>query len=81
MPLVPLSGSSSELKPRRVKTLNLFNDKRFMEKVQDILVFYLNLQDQALVFSVDEKSQIQALDRKSGLPLKKGGCGTIPTPA
>jgi hypothetical protein len=48
------------------------------EKVQDIIGLYLNPPDRALVFSVDEKSQIQALDRtQPGLPLKKGRCGTM----
>jgi transposase len=67
-----------ELKPHRVKTFKLSNDKRFVEKVQDIVGLYLNPPDKALVFSVDEKSQIQALDRtQPGLPLKKGRCGTM----
>ena len=56
----------------------LSNDKRFVEKVQDIVGLYLDPPDKALVFSVDEKSQIQALDRtQPGLPLKKGRCGTM----
>jgi hypothetical protein len=47
--------------------------------VQDIVGLYLDPPDKALVFSVDEKSQIQALDRtQPGLPLKKGRCGTMP---
>jgi hypothetical protein len=46
-----------------VKTFKLSNDKRFVEKVQDIVGLYLDPPDKALVFSVDEKSQIQALDR------------------
>ncbi len=67
-----------ELKPHRVKTFKLSNDKRFAEKVQDIIGLYLDPPDKALVFSVDEKSQIQALDRtQPGLPLKKGRCGTM----
>ena len=67
-----------ELKPHRVKTFKLSNDKRFVEKVQDIVGLYLDPPDKALVFSVDEKSQIQALDRtQPGLPLKKGRCGTM----
>src|SRR5271168_3317331 len=62
-----------ELQPHRVKTFKLSNDKRFVEKVQDIVGLYLDPPDKALVFSVDEKSQIQALDRtQPGLPLKKG---------
>lgn len=67
-----------ELKPHRVKTFKLSNDKHFAEKVQDIVGLYLNPPDNALVFSVDEKSQIQALDRtQPGLPIKKGRCGTM----
>jgi transposase len=67
-----------QLKPHRVKTFKLSNDKRFAEKVQDIVGLYLNPPDKALVISVDEKSQIQALDRtQPGLPLKKGRCGTM----
>ena len=67
-----------ELKPHRVKTFKLSNDKQFAEKVQDIVGLYLDPPDKALVFSVDEKSQIQALDRtQPGLPLKKGRCGTM----
>ena len=67
-----------ELKPHLVKTFKLSNDKRFVEKVQDIVGLYLDPPDRALVFSVDEKSQIQALDRtQPGLPIKKGRCGTM----
>jgi transposase len=67
-----------QLKPHQVKTFKLSNDKHFTEKVQDIVGLYLNPPDKALVFSVDEKSQIQALDRtQPGLPLKKGRCGTM----
>jgi transposase len=67
-----------QLKPHRVKIFKLSNDKHFAEKVQDIIGLYLNPPDRALVFAVDEKSQIQALDRtQPGLPLKKGRCGTM----
>ena len=66
------------LKPHLVKTFKLSNDKRFVEKVTDIVGLYLNPPDKALVFSVDEKSQIQALDRtQPGLPMKKGRAGTM----
>jgi transposase len=51
------------LKPHLTKTFKLSNDKRFVEKVEDIVGLYLDPPDKALVFSVDEKSQIQALDR------------------
>ena len=66
------------LKPHLVKTFKLSNDKRFVEKVVDIVGLYLDPPDKALVLSVDEKSQIQALDRtQPGLPLKKGRAGTM----
>ncbi len=66
------------LKPHLTKTFKLSNDKRFVEKVQDIVGLYLNPPDKALVLCVDEKSQIQALDRtQPGLPMKKGRAGTM----
>ena len=66
------------LKPHLVKTFKLSNDKRFVEKVKDVVGLYLDPPDKALVFSVDEKSQIQALDRtQPGLPMKKGRSGTM----
>jgi len=66
------------LKPHLVKTFKLSNDPRFIEKLRDVVGLYLNPPDHALVFSVDEKSQIQALDRtQPGLPLKVGRCGTM----
>ena len=66
------------LKPHLVGTFKLSNDTRFVEKVQDVVGLYLDPPDKALVFSVDEKSQIQALDRtQPGLPLKKGRAGTM----
>ena len=61
------------LKPHRVKTFKLSNDPRFAEKLDDIVGLYLHPPEHALVLSLDEKSQIQALDRtQPGLPLKKG---------
>jgi transposase len=61
------------LKPHRVETFKVSRDPRFAEKLEDIVGLYLNPPQHALVFSVDEKSQIQALDRSQpGLPLKKG---------
>jgi transposase len=70
--------AAHELKPHRVKTFKLSNDKRFVEKVTDIVGLYLDPPDKALVLSVDEKSQIQALDRtQPGLPMKKGRAGTM----
>jgi transposase len=66
------------LKPHLTKTFKLSNDKQFVEKVQDIVGLYLDPPDRALVLSVDEKSQIQALDRtQPGLPMKKGRAGTM----
>jgi len=66
------------LKPHLVKTFKLSNDKRFVEKVQDVVGLYVNPPERAVVFSVDEKSQIQALDRtQPGLPMKKGQAGTM----
>jgi transposase len=66
------------LKPHLSKTFKLSNDKRFVEKVQDIVGLYLDPPNKALVLCVDEKSQIQALDRtQPGLPMKKGRAGTM----
>ena len=65
------------LKPHRTATFKLSNDPRFVEKLEDVVGLYLNPPEHALVLSVDEKSQIQALDRtQPGLPLKKGRAGT-----
>src|ERR1039458_9152200 len=67
-----------ELKPHLTKTFKLSNDKQFVEKVRDVVGLYLDPPDRAMVLSVDEKSQIQALDRtQPGLPMKKGRCGTM----
>jgi transposase len=66
------------LQPHRVKGFKLSKDKRFVEKLTDVVGLYLNPPDKALVLCVDEKSQIQALDRtQPGLPMKKGRCGTM----
>jgi len=66
------------LQPHRVETFKLSKDKRFVEKLTDVVGLYLNPPDKALVLCVDEKSQIQALDRtQPGLPMKKGRCGTM----
>lgn len=65
------------LKPHLTRTFKLSRDEHFVEKVEDIVGLYMNPPENALVLSVDEKSQIQALDRtQPGLPLKKGRCGT-----
>jgi len=66
------------LKPHLARTFKVSNDPNFAEKLEDIVGLYLNPPEHALVLSVDEKSQIQALDRtQPGLPLKKGRCGTM----
>ena len=66
------------LKPHLTKTFKLSGDKHFVEKLYDVVGLYLNPPDKALVLCVDEKSQIQALDRtQPGLPIKKGRCGTM----
>ncbi|MDE2485179.1 MAG: IS630 family transposase [candidate division NC10 bacterium] len=66
------------LKPHLVKTFKISRDKYFVEKLYDVVGLYLNPPDKSLVLCVDEKSQIQALDRtQPGLPLKKGRCGTM----
>ncbi len=66
------------LQPHRVETFKLSKDRRFVEKLTDVVGVYLNPPDKAVVFCVDEKSQIQALDRtQPGLPMKKGRCGTM----
>jgi transposase len=69
---------SHNLKPHRTKTFKLSRDPKFLEKLTDVIGLYLNPPDQAIVLCVDEKSQIQALNRtQPGLPLKKGRCGTM----
>jgi transposase len=61
------------LKPHRVSRFKLSNDRHFKEKLEDIVGLYLSPPEHAVVFSCDEKSQIQALDRtQPGLPLKAG---------
>ena len=66
------------LKPHLVRSFKVSNDPDFANKVEDIVGLYLNPPEKALVLSVDEKSQIQALDRtQPGLPLKKGRAGTM----
>jgi transposase len=66
------------LKPHRVQSFKLSNDPQFAEKLEEIVGLYLNPPEHALVLSLDEKSQIQALDRtQPGLPLKKGRAQTM----
>jgi transposase len=69
---------SHQIKPHRTKGFKLSRDPHFFEKLTDIVGLYLNPPDKALVLCIDEKSQIQALDRtQPGLPIKKGRCGTM----
>lgn len=66
------------LQPHRARTFKLSKDRHFVEKLTDVVGLYFNPPDKALVLAVDEKSQIQALDRtQPGLPMKKGRCGTF----
>jgi len=66
------------LQPHRVKTFKLSKDKQFEEKLTDVVGVYLNPPDKAVVLCVDEKTQVQALDRtQPGLPMKKGRRGTM----
>ena len=66
------------LKPHLSRTFKLSRDAKFLEKLTDVVGLYMNPPDKALVLCLDEKSQIQALDRtQPGLPLKKGRCGTM----
>jgi transposase len=66
------------LKPHLIRSFKVSRDKEFVEKLYDVVGLYLNPPDKSLVLSVDEKSQVQALDRtQPGLPMKKGRCGTM----
>ena len=69
----PHLGAPSHCKPHRTETFKLSADPFFIEKVRDIVGLYLDPPDRALVLCVDEKSQIQALDRtRPLLPLRPG---------
>jgi len=66
------------LKPHLLESFKISNDKRFVERLETVVGLYLNPPEHAIVLCVDEKSQIQALDRtQPGLPLKKGRGGTM----
>ena len=66
------------LKPHLTKQFKLSNDPAFEEKLQDVVGLYLSPPENAIVFCIDEKSSIQALDRtQPGLPMKPGRCGTM----
>jgi transposase len=67
-----------KLRPHRMRTFKLSKDPAFVAKLRDIVGLYLDPPAHTVVLSVDEKSQIQALDRtQPGLPMKKGRCGTM----
>jgi len=66
------------LQPHRTRQFKLSNDPQFAAKLHDIVGLYVDPPAHAVVLSIDEKSQIQALDRtQPGLPMKKGRCGTM----
>ena len=66
------------LQPHRIRQFKLSNDPNFAAKLRAVVGLYVNPPEHAVVLSIDEKSQIQALDRtQPGLPLKKGRCGTM----
>src|SRR5271166_3866090 len=66
------------IKPHLSRTFKLSRDAKFLEKLTDVVGLYMNPPDKALVLCVDEKSQIQALDRtQPGLPIKKGRAATM----
>ena len=66
------------LQPHRVRRFKLSNDPQFVAKLRDIVGLYVNPPDHAIILSIDEKSQIQALDRtQPGLPMKKGRAATL----
>jgi transposase len=70
--------SSHGLKPHLVRSFKLSTDPKFASKLVDVVGLYLDPPEKAMVLCVDEKSQIQALDRtQPGLPMKKGRCGTM----
>jgi len=70
--------SARRIKPHLIETFKLSNDPRFEEKLRDVVELYANPPDDAVVLSVDEKSQIQALNRtQPSLPMKPGRAGTM----
>src|SRR5207302_10256196 len=70
--------SARGLQPHRVETFKLSGDPRFEEKLVDVVGLYLNPPENAIVLCMDEKSQIQALDRtQPSLPIKPGRAGTM----
>jgi transposase len=70
--------AAHDLQPHRIRTFKRSNDPDFAAKLEDIVGLYMAPPKHAIVLSVDEKSQIQALDRtQPGLPLKPGKAGTM----
>ena len=66
------------LQPHRVRQFKLSKDPKFIDKLRDVVGLYVDPPAHAIVLSVDEKSQIQALDRtQPGLPMKRGRAGTM----
>jgi transposase len=66
------------LRPHRIRQFKLSNDPKFVAKLHDVVGLYVDPPAHAIVLSLDEKSQIQALDRtQPGLPIKKGRAGTM----
>ena len=75
---VQLTWDAHQLQPHRVRSFKRSRDQRFAEEMADIVGLYLGPPAHTVVLSIDEKSQIQALDRtQPGLPLKPGRCGTM----
>jgi transposase len=70
--------AAHDLQPHRIRTFKRSNDPEFAAKLEDIVGLYVDPPAHSLVLSIDEKSQIQALDRtQPGLPLKPGKAGTM----
>jgi len=70
--------AAHKLQPHRIRTFKRSTDPEFAAKLEDVVGLYVDPPKHALVLSIDEKSQIQALDRtQPGLPLKPGKCGTV----
>ena len=70
--------SAQGLQPHRIRTFKRSTDPDFVAKLDDVVGLYMNPPRHAVVVSIDEKSQIQALDRtQPGLPMKRGKCATF----
>ena len=75
---VEIMRRTGKATPHRFRQFKLSKDPKFVEKLQDIVGLYMAPPAHAIVLSIDEKSQIQALDRtQPGLPMKRGRCGTM----